>query len=108
LFFAANDGTSGTQLWRVEGCGHDQSCAVVMIPLPGSPPSPYGVPFLVKDVTPGPGDGDPYYLTGVGDTLFFQGLRPDTGVELWASDGTEAGTRVVRDLQPGDADSSPD
>src|SRR5262249_10803280 len=34
-------------------------------------------------------------------------FRPDTGVELWASDGTEAGTRLVRDLNPGPDNSSP-
>ena len=107
LFFAADDGATGTQLWRVSGCGEGQSCSVAMLPLPGSPPSPRRAVFLVKDVNPGPGDGDPYYLTGVGDTLFFQGFRPDTGIELWASDGTEAGTRLVRDLNPGAVDSSP-
>lgn len=34
-------------------------------------------------------------------TLFYVALDPDHGVELWASDGTEGGTRLVRDLLPG-------
>src|SRR5262249_24350289 len=108
LFFAADDGTTGTQLWTVRGCGTAaEPCEIVQLPLPDQPPSPYGVPYLVKDLNSGPGDGDPYYMTDVGGTAFFQAFRPDTGVELWASDGTEAGTRLVRDLNPGPGDSSP-
>jgi ELWxxDGT repeat protein len=108
LFFAADDGTTGTQLWTVRGCGSTaEPCEIVQLPLPDQPPSPYGVPYLVKDLNPGPGNGDPYYMTDVGGTAFFQAFRPDTGIELWASDGTEAGTRLVRDLNPGPADSSP-
>jgi ELWxxDGT repeat protein len=61
----------------------------------------------VKDLNPGPGDGAPYDMTDVGGTAFFQAYRPDTGVELSASDGTEAGTRLVRDLNPGPDGSSP-
>ncbi len=107
LFFAADDG-SGTQLWTLHGCGSAaESCAIVRLPLPDQPPSSSGVPYLVKDLNPGPGDGAPYDMTDVGGTAFFQAYRPDTGVELWASDGTEAGTRLVRDLNPGPDGSSP-
>jgi ELWxxDGT repeat protein len=66
LFFAADDGTAGTQLWTVNGCGTaGEPCTVMQLPLPDRPPSPYGVPYLVKDLNPGPGDGTPYYMTGV-------------------------------------------
>ena len=107
LFFAADDG-SGTQLWTLHGCGSaTESCAIVRLPLPDRPPSSSAVPYLVKDLNPGPGDGTPYDMTDVGGTAFFQAYRPDTGVELWASDGTEAGTRLVRDLNPGPDGSSP-
>jgi ELWxxDGT repeat protein len=61
----------------------------------------------VKDTYPGPGDGEPYYLTNVGGKLFFQAFRPDTGIELWTSDGTDAGTRLVRDIEPGPGGSDP-
>ena len=91
-----------TQLWTLHGCGSAaEPCAIVRLPLPDQPPSSSGVPYLVKDMNPGPGDGAPYDMTDVGGTAFFQAYRPDTGVELWASDGTEAGTRLVRDLNPG-------
>src|SRR5262249_60170096 len=83
LFFAADDGTSGTQLWTVRGCGSAaEQCDIVQLPLPDQPPSPYGVPYLVKDLNPGPGDGAPYYMTNVGGTAFFQAFRPATAVDL--------------------------
>jgi ELWxxDGT repeat protein len=69
---------------------------------------------LVKDIWPGPSSGGP----GVGGgsqfvslndgTLIFPAFHPDTGHELWKSDGTEAGTMLVRDINPGRANSSPE
>lgn len=44
----------------------------------------------------------------IGGQLFFAGRDAEHGVELWASDGTEAGTRLVRDIQPGAAGSFPE
>jgi ELWxxDGT repeat protein len=60
---------------------------------------------IVKDIY----EIDPDYqgampdaLTVAGDTLFFAAIHPDTGRELWATDGTEAGTRLVKDINSGD------
>jgi ELWxxDGT repeat protein len=39
--------------------------------------------------------------SALGDTFFFPGRDADHGAELWASDGTPAGTRLVRDIAPG-------
>ena len=36
--------------------------------------------------------------------LFFRGITPETGAELWVSDGTPAGTRLVDELATGPAD----
>ena len=47
-------------------------------------------------------------VTTVGDTLFFFADTPGMGIELWKSDGTEAGTVLVKDIYPGPADSTPD
>lgn len=44
---------------------------------------------MVKNITP-------YCLTSVNDTLFFAAEE-----ELWKSDGTDAGTRMVKDIVPG-------
>jgi ELWxxDGT repeat protein len=47
-------------------------------------------------------------LTVVGRRVFFRVFSDNqVGEELWVSDGTRHGTRVVRDLRPGRASSSP-
>jgi ELWxxDGT repeat protein/cysteine-rich repeat protein len=108
LYFAATDGVNGTQLWTLDCTPEGWPCTPRMIALPSSSPRAQGgEPYLVKDIYPGPGDGEPYYLAGVGRRLFFQAFRPDTGIELWTSDGTGSGTTLVRDLNPGPADSHP-
>ncbi|MFO0899513.1 MAG: ELWxxDGT repeat protein [Pirellulales bacterium] len=40
-------------------------------------------------------------LTAAGKHLLFFDSEPSTGMELWTSDGTEAGTRIVKDVRPG-------
>jgi ELWxxDGT repeat protein len=44
---------------------------------------------------------EPSSLTGVGGTLYFTARDGTHGRELWKSDGTEAGTLLVRDVRPG-------
>ncbi len=86
LFFAADDGTRGMELWKADATGAGA--------------------VLVKDIRAG-GSSDPDWLTGVNGTLFFRASDGATGVELWKSDGTPAGTVLVRDINPGPADSNP-
>jgi ELWxxDGT repeat protein len=38
---------------------------------------------------------------GVGGRLYFSAWTPASGREFWASDGTAAGTALLRDLRPG-------
>lgn len=87
LFFAADDGVHGLELWASNGTP--------------------GTTRLVKDITPGP---DGYNLSPVvpaGDGVFFTAFTPTAGLELWRSDGTEAGTFLVKDIAPGTASSVP-
>lgn len=44
----------------------------------------------------------------IGGQLFFAGRDAEHGIELWASDGTEAGTRLVLDIHPGATGSFPE
>lgn len=44
----------------------------------------------------------------VGRHLFLSADRPGLGRELWATDGTQVGTRLVRDIHRGAGSSSPD
>jgi len=52
---------------------------------------------MVKDVNPS-GDSNPEDLTVVGSTIFFRGTDGANGRELWKSDGTAAGTVMVKDI----------
>jgi ELWxxDGT repeat protein len=55
-----------------------------------------------------PYDGDlDLQLTPVAGRLFFRAKDPEHGVELWATDGSAAGTRQVSDLVPGSGSSDP-
>jgi len=49
----------------------------------------------------------PDNFTLAGNQLFFVTERDDSGRELWASDGTAAGTKMVKDIRPGTSSSSP-
>ncbi|MFC1746120.1 ELWxxDGT repeat protein [Candidatus Riflebacteria bacterium] len=66
---------------------------------------------LVKDIYPGMGDGPnssaPQYTTDVNGTLFFSASDATNGRELWKSDGTSAGTVLVKDIYPGTSNSNP-
>ena len=55
-------------------------------------------------------DIDPYYnlnATGAGNTLFFVNDDGFTGPELWKTDGTPAGTALVKDINQGSIGSYP-
>lgn len=77
LFFAADDGVHGTELWRSDGTASGTS--------------------MVKNIN-GRGDSNPSQLTIVGQTLYFTADDGFTGTQLWKSDGTAAGTIRITDF----------
>jgi ELWxxDGT repeat protein len=81
LYFRANDGTTGRELWTSDGTAAGT--------------------VLLKDIFPGTSGSNPDYLTAVGGRLYFRANDGTTGVELWTSDGTAAGTVLVADIFPG-------
>jgi ELWxxDGT repeat protein len=87
LFFAANDGSIGEELWRSDG-------------------TPGGTQ-LVRDISPGAGSSQPRSLTVAGGKLFFIADDGVHGRELWVSDGTAFGTMMLRDIMPGPDSSVP-
>jgi ELWxxDGT repeat protein len=63
---------------------------------------------MVVDLLSGPGSSFPSSLTVAAGKLWFAATDGLRGIELWTSDGTAAGTRLVQDLAPLAISSHPD
>ncbi|MFZ4659969.1 MAG: ELWxxDGT repeat protein [Caldilineaceae bacterium] len=87
LFFAANDGLHGVELWRSDGTATGT--------------------FLVSDNNPGAASSTPAKLMATPSGLFFAADDTRHGVELWHSDGSTAGTRLLADINQLAAHPSP-
>jgi ELWxxDGT repeat protein len=82
VYFLANDGVTGNELWRTDGTTTGTT--------------------LVKDINPGADDDPPSpdsssidQITGVNGTAFLRADDGTNGIELWKSDGTEPGTQIM-------------
>jgi ELWxxDGT repeat protein len=62
---------------------------------------------LLHTFNPVAGAGGLANFVTVNGRLFFNGTDPTYGTELWTSDGTVSGTKIVADLFPGPAGSNP-
>ena len=58
-------------------------------------------PFLVEDIYPGETGSEPNWLMDINGRLLFAADHPKFGEELWRSNGTKPGTRLVKDIDPG-------
>lgn len=92
LYFIANDGANGIELWKTDGT----EANTVMIKNIGAGANSYcestfgcGSEFIVMN-----------------DILYFRATDATHGAELWRSDGTDAGTYMVKDINPGSGDCS--
>ncbi len=47
------------------------------------------------------------YIAEMNNIVYFAGYQPETGLELWVSDGTPKNTRLYADLYPGTTGSNP-
>nr|QLH55540.1 putative lipoprotein [Myxococcus virescens] len=88
LFFASNLYMDRSILWRSDGTSNG-TVPVKEFPWAGLPSGAWMGDFRA-----------------VGSRLFFMVATPALGRELWVSDGTEVGTRLVRDFEPGSASAS--
>jgi ELWxxDGT repeat protein len=64
-------------------------------------------PSLVVDLNAVPASAAPREIVAAGDVAYFTATDPVHGRELWVTDGTPAGTRMVGDIEPGPAGSDP-
>jgi ELWxxDGT repeat protein len=76
LFFVADDGTTGYELWSSDG-------------------TPAGT-HLVKDINPGIETSYAQNLTSTGNLIYFSANDGLSGLQLWRSDGTDTGTFMVK------------
>lgn len=64
-------------------------------------------PYLVKDINAvtaaNPASSQPGNFFRFGSRVFFSASTPGSGMELWSTDGTAAGTAQVADINPGSA-----
>jgi ELWxxDGT repeat protein len=96
LFFSADDGVNGRELWKSDGT--DAGTVMVKDIFPGT--------HLYSAFTSVPNESDPRDLTNVNGTLFFTADDGLHGREVWKSDGTAAGTVLVKDVNPAGANGS--
>lgn len=91
LFFAAFESAHGWELWKTDGSESGTT--------------------MVRDIVPGPSSSllplPTTKLVDIDGTLFFAVNDGTNGNELWKSDGTFAGTVLVKDIAPGSGSSDP-
>ncbi|MBL8737937.1 MAG: hypothetical protein JNL12_16000 [Planctomycetes bacterium] len=90
VVFAGESAATGREVWISDG-------------------TPAGT-FLLRDIAPGATSSQPFLaenFTTAGNRTFFSANDGSSGFELWSTDGTPAGTTLVRDLRPGSGSSNP-
>jgi ELWxxDGT repeat protein len=94
IFFIADDGVHGQELWITDGV--DSTSAHT---------------HMVKDIAPGIDSGlntnDNLSWFYTANSFYFAANDGVTGNELYMTDGTEANTAIVKDINPGAASSNP-
>lgn len=90
LYFVANDGTNGTQLWKSDGT--EGGTGLVKVIRSGANPE---IEF--------PSTADSNYYVANNHFLFFTANDGVHGRELWRTNGTAEGTILVKDINLGSA-----
>ena len=130
LYFTADDGVHGLELWRSDGTASGTAMVadinsssmtnltVINGTLYFSALTATGSELWksngtesgtvrVADINPGAGNATPSLITALGSSLIFTASNGADGLELWLTDGSSAGTHLMTDLVKGSASSSP-
>lgn len=91
IYFAASEPVNGCELWKTDGT----EAGTMMVA--NIDTSEALIPQL---------GSNPVYFCTYNNAVYFSAYRPVDGRELWKTDGTEAGTTLVRDLAPGNSSPS--
>jgi ELWxxDGT repeat protein len=95
LYFTANDDVNGSELWVSDGTTTGTQLVADIDPI------------APDDIYLSRGNSFPDYLTAFNNKLYFAASDSIKGRELWVSDGTAAGTQLVKDINPGSNGSYP-
>jgi ELWxxDGT repeat protein len=87
VFLLADDAERGQQLWTSDGT--EPGTVMLRLTVPADHRWPHG------DIA------SPTALAALGSRVFFEAFDAAHGLELWTSDGTPAGTNLVRDVTRG-------
>lgn len=81
LYFRANDGANGVELWTTDGTTAGTA--------------------MVADIWPGTGSSSPFFMTPYNGKLIFSAQDDSiNGFNVWITDGTAAGTSMVKNINP--------
>ena len=94
LYFRANDGENGRELWVSDGTAEGTQLLIDINP-------------STNDLNGSPNSSFPTDLTEFDGKLYFRADDGENGNELWVTDGTAEGTQLVADINPGSSDGSP-
>ncbi|OAN52950.1 hypothetical protein A6A05_10345 [Magnetospirillum moscoviense] len=133
LYFRANDGTNGIELWKYDRINAPSMVADIRAGANSSGPNNLAnvngtlyfgandgtngtelwkydgtnAPSMVANINPGANSSVPEYMTNVNGTLYFGATDGTNGQELWKYDGINAPSRVA-DINPGANSSTPE
>lgn len=82
IYFVASDGITGDELWLSDGTSAGTK--------------------IVKDIFPGSAGSNPRYMSEYGTNVYFFARSGATsGIQLWKTDGTDANTVKITNIQGG-------
>jgi ELWxxDGT repeat protein len=99
LYFSADDGENGDELWVTDGTAEGTQLLVDIYPgTKKYDPNPY---FGYGESFSYPAESNPNHLTEFNNKLYFTADDGENGSELWVTDGTAEGTQLLADIYPG-------